>query len=399
MTAYTVAIVGAGPYGLAAAAHLKSAGVSIRVFGESMEFWQRQMPIGMCLRSTWDASHISDPHGALTLDQYQKEHGVHLSKPLPLADFVRYGQWFQRQVVPDLDCRRVARIESNPYGFRVGLADGESILCQRVVIATGLTQFDHRPAQFAKLPRSLVSHSAEESDLGRFAGQKVVVVGGGQSAVESAALLSEGGADVELIIRSPEIRWLGRTSTLRRFGPTRRLLYHPTDVGPPGLSQLVAHPDLFRRLPMGLQDKWAYRAIRPAAASWLRPRITKVQQTTGRTISSVNLAGTGLQLTLDDGTERRADHVLLATGYSVDVNQYPFLAPELVRSLKTIGGYPRLTSGFEASQPGLHFLGAPAAKSFGPLMRFVSGTDYAAHAVTRRVLGFNPSRTGRLERV
>lgn len=127
MTAYTVAIVGAGPYGLAAAAHLKSAGVSIRVFGESMEFWQRQMPIGMCLRSTWDASHISDPHGALTLDQYQKEHGVHLSKPLPLADFVRYGQWFQRQVVPDLDCRRVARIESNPYGFRVGLADGELI--------------------------------------------------------------------------------------------------------------------------------------------------------------------------------------------------------------------------------------------------------------------------------
>jgi cation diffusion facilitator CzcD-associated flavoprotein CzcO len=39
-----VAIVGAGPYGLSAAAHLRAAGVEARVFGRTMEFWERQMP-------------------------------------------------------------------------------------------------------------------------------------------------------------------------------------------------------------------------------------------------------------------------------------------------------------------------------------------------------------------
>jgi cation diffusion facilitator CzcD-associated flavoprotein CzcO len=59
-----VVIIGAGPYGLAAAAHLRAAGVEPRVFGEPMAFWQRQMPKGMRLRSPWTASHIADPCGA-----------------------------------------------------------------------------------------------------------------------------------------------------------------------------------------------------------------------------------------------------------------------------------------------------------------------------------------------
>src|SRR5690348_13926276 len=65
-----VVIIGAGPYGLAAAAHLRAAGVEARVFGEAMAFWARQMPAGMLLRSYWDASHIADPARDLTLDAY-----------------------------------------------------------------------------------------------------------------------------------------------------------------------------------------------------------------------------------------------------------------------------------------------------------------------------------------
>ena len=41
-----------GPYGMAAAAHLRAAGVEARVWGEPMKFWQEQMPAGMFLRST-----------------------------------------------------------------------------------------------------------------------------------------------------------------------------------------------------------------------------------------------------------------------------------------------------------------------------------------------------------
>ena len=90
-------------------------------------------------------------------------------------------------------------------------------------------------------------------------------------------------------------------------------------------------------------------------------------------------------LSLDDGSHREFDHVIAGTGYRVDVAGYDFLAPELVRRIYRVGGYPILTRGLESSVPGLHFLGAPAAWSFGPIMRFVSGTWYAAESLLRSV--------------
>src|SRR6185503_3542472 len=108
--------------------------------------------------------------------------------------------------------------------------------------------------QFYGLPPALASHSSEHRDLSRFTGQRVIVVGGGQSALETAALLHEAGADVEVVVRAPEIRWLGSGSVISSVpnplrDPIRHLLYPPTDVGPLGLNWIVATPDLFRRLP------------------------------------------------------------------------------------------------------------------------------------------------------
>jgi hypothetical protein len=152
------------------------------------------------------------------------------------------------------------------------------------------------------------------------------------------------------------------------------------------LNQIVARPGLFRRLPNELQQRIAHRSIRPAAQGWVKPRLAGVPITIGRTVQRTGVTGKTLCLTLDDGSTRSVDHVLLATGYRVDVRRYSFLAPELVRSVDSGNGYPRLSAGFESSVPRLHFLGAPAAWSFGPLMRFVSGTGYAARSLTRCVL-------------
>ena len=95
---------------------------------------------------------------------------------------------------------------------------------------------------------------------------------------------------------------------------------------------------------------------------------------------------------MSDGTERRVDHVLLATGYRVDVSRYPFLSGRMLESVRRINGYPQLDTGFQTSIPGLHFLGAPAAWSFGPLMRFVAGLEFASRAVTRGILGNHNSK-------
>lgn len=288
--------------------------------------------------------------------------------------------------MPDLDERLVSTVERNANGFVLTVEDGERLAAGRVVIATGLGSFAHRPPQFDGLGDELAIHSMHVTEPDRFAGRSVVVVGSGQSAVETAALVHEAGAEVELIARAPFIRWLSRGERLRGIDPlVQRIFYAPTDVGPAGVSRLVAMPNLFRRLPRRLQDRLAYRSIRPAATSWLVDRTAGVTMTFERQVSEAHADGAGVRMTLDDGSERRVDNVILATGYKIHVSNEPVVGESLRERLRLHAGYPILRAGFESSIPGLHFVGAYSAWSFGPVMRFVAGTKFTAHAVAKHI--------------
>jgi cation diffusion facilitator CzcD-associated flavoprotein CzcO len=146
MTTCDVTIIGAGPYGLSAAAHLRKVkGLEVRVLGEPMSFWERNMPVGMFLRSNWTATQIADPHRSLTLEAFQVATDMHLpagsgtsARPVPLDSFVQYGQWYQRQAVPDLDQRKIVGVESNGKGFLLILDDGDTVKSRRVVVAVGI---------------------------------------------------------------------------------------------------------------------------------------------------------------------------------------------------------------------------------------------------------------------
>jgi FAD-dependent urate hydroxylase len=222
----------------------------------------------------------------------------------------------------------------------------------------------------------------------------VTVIGVGQSALESAGLLHEMGADVEVLVRARFVCWLWRQIWFHTFRPVARLLHAPPDVGQAGLSHLVARPNLFRRLPRPMQDHLGKRAIRPAGAAWLYPRCEPVRITTGRMVTSASTNGGQVALGLSDGTKRQVDHMLLATGYRVDIASYPFPSRGLLQMIHRAAGSPQLDAGFQSSVPGLHFLGAPAAWSFGPLMRFVAGTEFASRALTRGILARGPSNPG-----
>src|SRR5262249_18856109 len=163
-----VAVVGAGPYGLSLAAHLNAAKIETRVFGDAMSYWRDHMPSGMKLRSPWAATPIVDPADALTLDAYSQASGLGKPDPLPIGDFIRYGQWFQRNAVSDLDTRRVASIAPAGRGFWIKLTDGQALQARSVVVATGLANLDYRPEAFAGLPSECVSHSSDHADLPRF---------------------------------------------------------------------------------------------------------------------------------------------------------------------------------------------------------------------------------------
>ena len=109
---------------------------------------------------------------------------------------------------------------------------------------------------------------------------------------------------------------------------------------------------------------------------------------------SATASSSQLLLKLDDGTDRLVDHALLATGFRVDVSKYPFLSESIVKRLSVINGYPILERGLESSIPGLHFAGKPAAWSFGPLLGFVSGAEFASTELVRSIVGKTTRRNG-----
>jgi FAD-dependent urate hydroxylase len=380
-----VAIIGAGPYGLSAAAHLNAKGLDARVFGQPMEFWANKMPEGMLLRSPRVASNLSDPDRAFTLDAYETAFSKGSGSPLSLDTFVQYGRWFRHQLGSALDERCVLRIDRDYPGFRLTLEDGEEFQFRSVIVAAGIGSFKKKPEIFQQFPISHVSHCYEGRSVRQFAGKRVAVIGGGQSALESAALLHEAKADVEVIARQPRLHWIGQHSWLHHLGPLSAMLYSSHDVGPAGISRLVAYPKLTSLMPLKLRDKIRKRAVRPAGARWLPDRLKAVRLTTARYVCQALGRGDEIELKLDDGSRRQVDHVLLGTGYQVDISRYDFLPRELAQDIQQFGGYPKLASGFRCSVPGLHFVGATAARSYGPLLNFVAGTEFASRELTRNL--------------
>lgn len=391
MSACDVAVIGAGPYGLAAGAHLSGVkGLEVRVFGEPMDFWKTHMPSGMLLRSTRTTSDISDPAGALKIEAFGALRHGSLPDPIPLDHFVDYGLWFQRTALPSLDRRPIRQVERASPGFRLSLESGESLTSRRVVIAAGIGPFAIWPEVFAGLSPRFVTHCSDHKDLGRFRGRRVVVVGAGPSALESAALIQEAGGTVEVLVRGPGIPWHGSggreagwQNFVRGSKALEKILYAPTGVGPAGISRIVGHPHALKYFPRSLQDTFRVKSLRPTPFRSLQERLTNVTITVSSHVVSAAQKGEDLSLKLKDGGERRVDHVLLGTGYKVDVARYPFLSPELVRGIRMTDGFPHLTAGLESSVPGLHFLGAPAGWTFGPLMYFVAGTGFAASNLAR----------------
>jgi FAD-dependent urate hydroxylase len=377
-------------------------------FGDAMAFWRDTMPAAMLLRSPLRASSISSPRDELSLPRWAAAQGCELRNPLPVEDFIEYGMWFTRRAVGDLDPRSVTRVQRGDGGFELTLSDGERVRAGRVVVAAGIAPFAYTPPLFDGVGPALVSHASNAPEMATFAHKSVAVVGLGQSALEGAAIAHEAGARVEVIGRRPAIVWLGDWSDAHPQGeasapvvpsvekPAKdtwraRTGVHwrraPTGVGGRFTSWLSAAPDVMRVLPRGARGSITNECLVPAGAQWLPERLRDVEITLSRAVLTAREQGGQVQLSLDDGSERRVDHVLLGTGYRVDVGRYPFLSAELTASLRTHAGSPLLSRGLESSIAGLHFVGAPAVESFGPVMRFVVGTAYTGPALTQGILG------------
>jgi thioredoxin reductase len=389
--AVDIAIVGAGPYGLSLAAHLKERGAAFRIFGAPMRTWSSHMPKGMLLKSDGFACNLSEPRSTHTLAAYCQAHGLPYHRtdiPVPLDRFVDYALAFQKGLVPSLEARDVVALTAGPGGYRLTLDDGEELLARRVVLAVGITHFAYTPPMVAGLPPELVSHSSAHHDLSDFEGREVTVIGAGSSAVDLAALLHETGAKARLVARRPVVRFTSRNNGGRRSWWQR--LRHPSSGIGPGLrSRLCTDaPDVFRLLPRSLRVEIVRRHLGPASPGALRDRVIgRATMMSGLALVGADVANGRVRLGLraEDGssTTVEADHVIAATGYRPDLQRLNFLDENLRRQIRKVGAAPALSGVFEASTPGLYFVGPAAANSFGPLLRFAFGADFAA----RRLAG------------
>jgi FAD-dependent urate hydroxylase len=391
-----VVILGAGPYGLSTAAYLQDAGVDAYVIGKPLAFWKQSMPGKMLLRSRIEASNIAAPKKHLSLAAYQKAIKRKLQEPLPIEDFIAYGDWFQKQVVPNLDERHVRHVSYNNNSFNITLDDGEEIHSKRLVLAVGIGLFSYRPEQFANIPKELAPHTSELSDLCKWRGKRVAVIGTGQSALEYAALLHESGAEVTILSRSSEVKfrpfaWRKHLFRTLTGGPLKGFSYKvfpPTDLGDIRTARKMANPEVFRQQPAEVQEKLLKDCTKPVGAYWLPQRLASVQVRTGVSVSRAEIERPGLKLHLTDGTTQRADLVVLATGYKVDISKYQILDVELRdRIEKTADKYPVLSMSLQTSIPGLYMAGVIAEKALGPTLRFVTGTSNAGPRLASSVTG------------
>ncbi len=394
LSRHTVAIIGAGPYGISIAAHLQSAGIDFRIFGRPIYRWLCQMPKGMFLKSEGCASSLSDPTARYTLARYCAEKGLPYGErgaPVSLEVFTRYALSFQRALAPNVEEVMVDGVDASGDGFELRLADGATMRASKVIMATGLEHAAHIPPVLAGLPPELLSHSADHHELRWLKGRDVTVIGGGQSALEAAALLSEEGATVRLVVRNPSLAW----NPMPRF--VRRSLYQrlrrPVSNLGEGLELwfCCTAPRLFHHLPQRIRFERVKTVLGPAGAWWLKDRVMgRVQTFLGHFVQRAE-AKSGravLQVAGQDGhvLDITTDHVIAATGYRFDLQRLPFLSQDLKSRLRAKQHQPVLSTHFEASVPGLYFTGLASASCFGPAMRFLHGADYTARRVCHHIV-------------
>jgi FAD-dependent urate hydroxylase len=355
----------------------------------------RTCPSGCTPKSEGCPSSLSDPTGSYTLKAHCHEHGLRYGDygvPEPLETFLHYGLAFQRRFVPEVEDTQVVGLERSSDGYELRTAGGKTVTARSVVVAVGISHFAYVPPQLARLPRELASHTSRHRDLGGFAGRDVTVIGGGQSALETAALAHEQGANVRVLVRQPRLVWNADPGDWPH-PLARRLRYPMTGLGPGWRLYFYCNaPRGFHGLPEPTRIRTVNTALGPAASWWLKDRLLgQASLLTGHTVRGAEADGGRVRPRVEGEGGRLHDwtteHVIAGTGYRVDLSRLPFLSDELRARLRLVVRAPMLTPNFEASALGLYFVGLASAHGLGPMMRFVYGADYSARRLVGHLAG------------
>lgn len=370
-------IIGAGPFGLAMAAKAKHLGIDYLVVGKPMDFWKSNMPEGMVLRSGRDW-HL-DPMDTHTIDRYvqERELSQEAGQPISLKFYLEYTAWFQEQkqltILPSL-VHRLDFLDHEDFRFQAETEDGETIASRNVLLAVGFRNFRHVPEELSNIfPAGAFSHTCDLVDFHGLEQKRCLIVGGRQSAFEWAALLYEHGAEaIQLSYRHDtpsftESDWSWVSGLV---------------------NEMVKDPSWYRNLSPEEQEKvnqrfWAEGRLK--LEPWLKPRIDNDRTKTwprSRIQACRQLKDGTLEVTLDPRENLQVDHIILATGYLVNMARVPFLAAgNSLESLALRNGFPVLDDHFQSSIPNLYITSLPATQDFGPFFGFTVSVRASASII------------------
>jgi NADPH-dependent 2,4-dienoyl-CoA reductase/sulfur reductase-like enzyme len=385
-----VAIVGAGPYGLSLANGLRARQIEFGIFGEPMGAWTANMPPGMFLKSYPWASNLYAPQTGFTTREFCAKRAIPYHDrmvPLSRETFVAYGQEYQLRLVPNVERKMMRVLTRSGRGYRMEFEDGEEVEARRVVLAIGVQPFRRMPKALANLPAELCSHSGSFGRLDGLFGKKVVIIGAGASATDLAALLQQAGAFVSLVARVDKLAFAALPRHRRLL---EKLVGPSSGIGEGWVLKACAEaPHLIHLLPESWRHRLANsRALGPLGGAFIPNRVIgKVRSHLGREVNRAEARGDQVIMHLSgrDGASEvvKADHVIAATGYKIDLGQLHFLDSKVREGIRCAAGTPVLSANYESSLPGLHFVGPASANSFGPVARFVFGTRHPARWLPR----------------
>lgn len=339
-----ILITGAGPYGLSLANYLAHRGQRFIIAGRTMELWREHTFDNMRLRSDYPTSVIKHPEDLFSFQRFCAGTGRSLEElqgQLPVGIFREYIDWCLEQLDYSVREEYVTDIKSNGAGFQVQMESGDRYLADRVVIATGIAHHLHIPAELQGGPR--VIHSWFTRDIQHIRGQRILVVGAGQSAGESIAVLLDNGNQVE---------WHTLTKPV--------YFSEPLNLPEPLFSLVVRAPALVHALPSAPLN----RLLAIFSATTITPNFKPLLENVTHHSALPNL--------------NHYDTIIAGTGYRYDLRMLEFLPDDLKSRIRLRKHLPVISRNFESSVPGLYFLGAITEPSYGPSMKFMIGSHYTA---------------------
>jgi cation diffusion facilitator CzcD-associated flavoprotein CzcO len=367
-------VIGAGPYALSAAALAQEKGIRTTVLGSPMAFWREHMPAGMFLRSGPDW-HL-DAAGVHTLEAYLEERGIEPAEvdPMPIDVFLDYADWFRaaKDVEPRADL--VTRLAKRNGDYEAELESGDRIAARAVVCAPGIRHFANLPAWAADVPPDRAAHTCDVVNFDSVAGERVLIVGGRQSAYEWAALMGEHGAAAVDVVHRHDVPRFDRVSW--RFID-------------PHVERTIEVPGYWRRLPAAEQERITRRfweVGRLTLEAWLTPRLARaeIRRRPGCEVVGVTPlpSDRGLAVRLSDSDSIEVDRIVFASGYRAQLERVPYLE-QLVGEIELADGAPVLDEALQTNLGGLYITGFSATRDFGPFFGFVKAVPASATLIVR----------------